>query len=438
MLPKTPLRNTKGMIGMNYFELNKEQLLKEKEALLEKYEEYKSLKLALNMARGKPAPAQLDLSQGLLTAFEGRDCFYKGEDCRNYGNLRGLSGMTELFAELLGLPEKQIYIGASSSLNLMFDTFARNMIFGAYKGATPWGQQGKIKFLCPCPGYDRHFSIAQTFGLELIPVDMTPTGPDMDQVEELIKDPAVKGIWCVPKYSNPTGITFSDETVRRFAALTPAADDFRIFWDEAYELHDLYEEHDELLNLYSELEKTGKTNMAYFFASFSKVTFAGAGIAMMASGKENMDYAIGIISMQTIGNDKINQLSHLHFFESAEAVHEHMKKHAKILRPKFEKVLEIFDRELAARGIGSWTSPKGGYFISLDLPEGTATRTYQLAKELGVTLTPVGATFPYGKDPRDSNLRIAPSFPSIEELALAAECLTVCARLATAEKLLEG
>ena len=422
---------------MNYRQMNRAQLEQEYGVLFDKYNEYKTKGLSLNMARGKPAPEQLDLSNDMLTAVNGSNCIYKGEDCRNYGNLRGLSGMTKLFSDLFGLPEGQIYIGGTSSLNLMFDTFARNMIFGAYKGATPWGAQGKIKFLCPCPGYDRHFSIAQTFGAELIPVTMTKTGPDMDEVEELVKDPTVKGIWCVPKYSNPTGITFSDETVRRFAALTPAADDFRIFWDEAYELHDLYEEGDKLLNLYSELEKTGKTNMAYFFASFSKVTFAGAGIAMMASGKENMDFAMGIISMQTIGNDKLNQLSHLYFFEEADAVRAHMKKHAELLRPKFEAVLNIFERELAPAGVGSWTKPKGGYFISLDLPEGTATTTYNRAKALGVILTPVGATFPYGKDPHDSNLRIAPSFPAVKDLETAAEILCLCAKLTYIEKLLE-
>ena len=422
---------------MNYRQMNRAQLEQEYGVLFDKYNEYKTKGLSLNMARGKPAPEQLDLSNDMLTAVNGSNCIYKGEDCRNYGNLRGLSGMTKLFSDLFGLPEGQIYIGGTSSLNLMFDTFARNMIFGAYKGATPWGAQGKIKFLCPCPGYDRHFSIAQTFGAELIPVTMTKTGPDMDEVEELVKDPTVKGIWCVPKYSNPTGITFSDETVRRFAALTPAADDFRILWDEAYELHDLYEEGDKLLNLYSELEKTGKTNMAYFFASFSKVTFAGAGIAMMASGKENMDFAMGIISMQTIGNDKLNQLSHLYFFEEADAVRAHMKKHAELLRPKFEAVLNIFERELAPAGVGSWTKPKGGYFISLDLPEGTATTTYNRAKALGVILTPVGATFPYGKDPHDSNLRIAPSFPAVKDLETAAEILCLCAKLTYTEKLLE-
>lgn len=421
---------------MNYREMRKEQLLAEQTALLMKYDEYKNLGLSLNMARGKPAGDQLDLSEEMLTTFKNRDCLYEGTDCRNYGILRGLSGMTKLFSELFSLPEEQIYIGGTSSLNLMFDTFARNMIFGAYKGATPWAAQGKIKFLCPCPGYDRHFAISQCFGAELIPVDMTKSGPDMDQVRNLIKDPAVKGIWCVPKYSNPTGITFSDDTVRAFAALEPAADDFRIFWDDAYELHDLYEESDSLLNLYAELEKTGKTNMAYFFASFSKVTFAGAGIAMMASGKENMAFALEIIDKQTIGNDKINQLRHLYFFENAQGVYTHMKKHAEILRPKFEIVDEILNEELTPCGIGSWSKPKGGYFISLDLPEGTATRTYQLAKELGVTLTKVGATFPYGKDPLDRNLRIAPSYPTVGELRTASEILCLCAKLATIEKLL--
>jgi DNA-binding transcriptional MocR family regulator len=389
------------------------------------------------MARGKPAPEQLDLSEKLQESLSGKDSVLDGTDCRNYGVLKGLPQMISLFAELYELPADQIYVGGVSSLNLMFDTFARHMIFGAYKGATPWAAQGEIKILCPCPGYDRHFSISQCFGATLVPVTMTKNGPDMDQVEELVKDPSVKGIWCVPKYSNPTGITFSDETVRRFAALTPAADDFRIFWDDAYELHDLYDDSDKLLNLYTELEKTGKTDMAYIFASFSKVTYAGASVSMMASGKQNMDYAMGIISMQTIGNDKMNQLRHLRFFENAEAVKAHMKKQAELLRPKFEAVLEVFERELAPVGVGSWTSPRGGYFISLDLPEGTATKTYHRAKALGVVLTPVGATFPYGKDPRDSNLRIAPSFPTVEDLKTAAEILAVCAKITYLEKLFE-
>ena len=422
---------------MNYQQMDRARLEQEYAVLFDNYNEYKTKGLSLNMARGKPAPEQLDLSEKLQESLSGKDSVLGGTDCRNYGVLKGLPQMLSLFAELYELPADQIYVGGVSSLNLMFDTFARHMIFGAYKGATPWAAQGEIKILCPCPGYDRHFSISQCFGATLVPVTMTKNGPDMDQVEELVKDPSVKGIWCVPKYSNPTGITFSDETVRRFAALTPAADDFRIFWDDAYELHDLYDDSDKLLNLYTELEKTGKTDMAYIFASFSKVTCAGASVSMMASGKQNMDYAMDIISMQTIGNDKMNQLRHLRFLENAEAVKAHMKKHAELLRPKFEAVLEVFERELAPFGVGSWTSPKGGYFISLDLPEGTATKTYHRAKALGVVLTPVGATFPYGKDPRDSNLRIAPSFPTVEDLKTAAEILAVCAKITYLEKLLE-
>ena len=403
------------------------------EALLKQYEEYKKLGLKLDMSRGKPDKDQLSLSAGFLTALtDDADTVCGGLDCRNYGAPDGIPGIKGLFGALLGLPTENMFIGGGSSLEMMFDTVARHMLFGAQPGMTPWGKQSKLKFLCPCPGYDRHFAICEAFGIEMLPIAMNADGPDMDAVEKAVKDPAVKGIWCVPKYSNPTGITFSDGVVRRFASLAPAAEDFRIFWDNAYAIHDLYNEGDELLNLYEELEKTGKTDMAYIFSSFSKVTYAGGSVSMMASGIANMAYAKKIIGIQLICTDKINQLRHLRYFKNAEGVRAQMKKHAQILRPKFEAVLKIFDEELD--GIGTYTRPKGGYFISLDLPEGTAKRTYELAKEAGVTLTKVGATFPYGTDPDDKNLRIAPSFPPVEELKTAAEVLCVCAKLAYVER----
>ncbi len=422
---------------MIYKTATRAELEKEYEVLKEKFEEYKTLGLKLDMSRGKPDSKQLSLSEDLLTVLhEDGQTNVEGADCRNYGLLEGLPAMRQLFSDLMEIPAENIYVGGPSSLEMMFDTFARHMLFGSYKGAEPWCRCEKIKFLCPAPGYDRHFAIAQCFGAELVTVKMTPTGPDMDEVEEYVKDPAVKGIWCVPKYSNPTGITFSEETVRRFASLEPAAKDFRIFWDNAYAVHDLYDETEPLLNLYTELEKRGKENMAYIFSSFSKITYAGGSVSMMASGSENMAFSKSIVSKQTICNDKINQLRHLLYFKNAEGVYAHMKKHAAILRPKFEAVLEIFDRELTSAGIGSFTRPKGGYFISLNLPEGTAKRTYNLAKELGVTLTKVGDTFPYGIDPADSNLRIAPSFPEKEQLIKASEVLCLCAKMAAAEKLL--
>ena len=402
-------------------------------ALRREYENYKALSLKLDMSRGKPDKAQLSLSQGLLTALTNdADTTVDGIDCRNYGAPDGIPGVKQLFADLLGLPVFSMFIGGGSSLEMMFDTVARLMLFGALPGMTPWGKQGEIRFLCPSPGYDRHFAICEAFGIRMIPVKMQKDGPDMDAVESLVKDPSVKGIWCVPKYSNPTGVTFSDEVVRRFAALSPAAEDFRIFWDNAYAIHDLYDEGETLLNLYDELVKRGKADMLFEFASFSKVTYAGGSVSMMASGEKSIAYAKSIIAKQIICTDKINQLRHLRYFGNADNVRAHMKEHAAILRPKFEAVLKIFDEDLG--GVGVYTRPKGGYFISLDLPAGTAKRTYTLAAEAGVKLTSCGATFPYGVDPLDSNLRIAPSFPPIDELRTAAKVLCVCAKIAFLEK----
>jgi len=426
-------------LEMKYNTASKDELQRELAALEKKYNEYKAMGLKLDMSRGKPDCNQLNLSEGLLTAVStSEECFTDaGVDCRNYGLPDGIPEIRKIFSDLFEIPAANIIISGPSSLRLMFDTVARNMIFGVSEGAKPWGAQGKIKFLCPVPGYDRHFAICEIFGIEMINIPMTPTGPDMDMIEKLASsDPQIKGIFCVPKYSNPTGITFSEETVRRFASLKTAAPDFRIFWDNAYAIHNLYDEGDKLLNLFDEAKAAGNPDIAYIFASFAKISFSGGGVSMFASSNANIDFARKIISMQTICCDKVNQLRHARFFKNAEGVLAHMKLHAALIRPKFEAVLEIFGRELTPCGIANWTKPNGGYFISLDLPEGTAKRTYDLAKAAGVTLTNVGATFPYGRDEKDCNLRIAPTFPTIDDLVKAAEVMCVCAKIADVEKLL--
>lgn len=421
---------------MDYRNITPQQKKEELERLKADYQALCQKGLKLDMSRGKPSAEQLKLSEGLLTVLSADEqTVYEGTDCRNYGGFDGIPAMKKLFGELLDLPVENIFVGGVSSLQLMFDTISRHMLFGAYPGATPWASQGKIRFLCPCPGYDRHFAISEIFGMELIPIKMTSDGPDMEEVAKWVEnDSTVKGIWCVPKYANPTGVTYSDETVKRFAKLNPAAPDFRIFWDNAYAVHDLYDETEPLLNIYTALAQEGKENMAYIFTSFSKITYAGGSVSMFASGKDNMAFAKKIIGKQTIGYDKLNQLRHILYFQNAEGVYAQMKKHGALLRPKFEAVTEIFEKELGTCGIGSWSKPKGGYFISLDLPAGTAKRTYELCKNAGIVLTKVGDTFPYGVDPADSNLRIAPSLPPKEELIEAAEALCLCARIATLEK----
>ena len=428
---------------MTYTTMTAAEKAAELAKLTEEYRHCKEKGLSLDMSRGKPAKNQLDLSEGLLTALKtSADCFSEdGSDCRNYGVPDGVPEMKKIFADLLDIPASNIYLAGASSLQLMYDAVGRCMLFGAGEGMTPWsrfraedGSAKPVKFLCPAPGYDRHFGLCQCYGIEMIPVEMTPTGPNMDEVERLVQDPAVKGIWCVPKYSNPTGVTFSNDTVRRLAAMDCAAGDFRIFWDNAYAIHDLYEETEPLLNLFEEAKKAGNEDRVYIFASFSKITFSGGSVAIFASSDRNLAYARKAFRKQSICYDKVNQLRHARYFGSAEGVRAHMKKHAAILRPKFEAVEEIFERELGACGIGSWTKPRGGYFISLDLPDGTAKRTYDLCKAAGVTLTAVGETFPYGIDPRDRNLRIAPSFPTVAELTSAAEVLCLCAKIAYLEK----
>lgn len=420
----------------DYLKLSKEELNEEFMAVKREYERLRALHLSLDMSRGKPGFDNMDLSEKMFDLV-GNDTGFKnigGIDCRNYGGLDGLQELKELFGGILGMRPEQIIVGGNSSLNMMFDTVAQAMTHGM--GGEPWCKQGNLKFLCPVPGYDRHFAITEYFGFELIPVPMTEEGPDMDLVEELVRDPAVKGIWCVPKYSNPEGITYSDEVVRRFARLHPAAGDFRIFWDNAYAVHDLYDEGDTLLNLYDECVKAGNPDLPIIFTSTSKITFPGAGVAAEAASPNNVALLKGRMKYQTIGPDKLNQLRHARMLHTPEDVVRHMKRHAEILRPKFDSVLSELDRQLADTGIARWTKPKGGYFISLYVLDGCAKRVVELCANAGMILTPAGAPFPYGKDPKDSNIRIAPSYPSVEEIKKASVVLATAVRYAALEKLL--
>lgn len=423
-----------------YKEMTREELLKEQAALEAKFQEVKEKGLKLDMSRGKPAQAQLDLANGMFDVLNGNSNMVceAGVDCRNYGIMDGIPEARQLLADMSEVPEKNILIYGNSSLNVMFDTVARAMTMGVC-GHTPWGKLDKVKFLCPVPGYDRHFGITEFFGIEMVNVPLYADGPDMDMVEKLVsEDPSVKGIWCVPKYSNPTGTSYSDDTVRRFAHLKPAAPDFRIFWDNAYSIHHLYEDdQDVILELLSECEKAGTEDMVYKFISTSKVSFPGSGIAAMAASEANLADARYWMKYQTIGHDKLNQLRHVRFFKDMDGMRAHMRKHADILRPKFEAVINVLDKELGGLEIGSWTRPKGGYFISFDSLDGCAKKIVAKAKEAGLTMTGAGATFPYGKDPKDSNIRIAPSFPTPEELAVASEIFVLSVKLVSLEKLLE-
>lgn len=420
----------------NYFSLSAEMLKEEFGRVESRYKELKSAGLSLDMSRGKPGASQLDLSNKLTDMVTGASAYKSkyGVDCRNYGGLDGLLELKELFSSVLGIDSKNIICGGNSSLNMMFDTVTQGMVSGF--GDKPWLLQGKIKFLCPAPGYDRHFGICEYYGIEMITVDYKNDGPDMDAVEELIKDPLVKGMWCVPKYSNPLGLTYSDEVVRRIASLKPAASDFRIFWDNAYLVHDVFEESDKLLNIYDECKKCGNEDMIFIFTSTSKITFPGAGVAVQAASDSNIALLKKRLTVQTIGPDKMTHLSHSRMFDSKKSIEEHMQKHAEVLRPKFEACLEAFESELGDTGIASWTRPNGGYFISMDVLSGCAKRVGELCKDAGLVLTTPGATFPYGNDPKDSNLRIAPSFPEVDELKLAAEVLCVAVKYAALEKLI--
>ncbi|MBQ7506208.1 MAG: aminotransferase class I/II-fold pyridoxal phosphate-dependent enzyme [Lachnospiraceae bacterium] len=424
-----------------YEEMTQEELKREKDALEREYKDYQAKGLKLNMARGKPSEEQLNLSLPMM------DVMYSmaklsaddGTDCRNYGELEGIFEARALMAEIMDTTPDRVICFGNSSLNVMYDMISRAYTHGIC-GDTPWGKLPEVKFLCPVPGYDRHFAITEFFGIKMINVPMKTTGPDMDMVEGLVaSDPAIKGIWCVPKFSNPEGIVYSDETVRRFARLKPAAKDFRIFWDNAYSVHYLYEDDQpQIPDLVRECEEAGNPDIVYKFASTSKITFPGSGISAMAVSKRNRDSIINMMKIQTIGPDKVNQLRHVRFLKNREGVAEQMRRHANILRPKFEMVENILNEELISRGIGNFFSPKGGYFIAFNAPEGTAKRIVGLAKDCGVTMTGAGAPFPYGKDPKDSVIRIAPSYPPIDELEQAAKIFQICARIATAEKLLEN
>ncbi|MCI8472244.1 MAG: aminotransferase class I/II-fold pyridoxal phosphate-dependent enzyme [Clostridiales bacterium] len=404
---------------------------------VEKLSAWKEKGVSLDLTRGKPGKEQLEIAGPMLEAVTGDTCSAAdGTDCRNYGNLEGLPETRALFSSVLGIPADNIIIGGNASLNLMFDTVARAMLFGVYGGKEPWGKQGKIRFLCPSPGYDRHFTICQTMGIEMIPVEMTPEGPDMDTVERLVaEDSSIKGIWCVPKFSNPQGYTYSDAVVERMAALECAADDFRIFWDNAYAVHELYDETVPLADIFALAKKYGKEDQIFYFASTSKITYSGAGLALFAASDNNLKQIKPYLSAQTIGPDKINQLRHVRFLKDAEGVQEIMRRHAAIIRPKFEAVICAFRENLT--GIAQWTEPRGGYFVDLAVEPGCAKRVYALAAEAGVKLTDVGATYPYGKDPADTHLRIAPTFPSYDELVQAIDILCLCVIQATAEKILE-
>ncbi len=425
---------------MSYKEMTKEELLAAREEVAAKYEELKAMGLNLDMSRGKPNTEQLDISMEMIDTLSRTHELVgeQGVDCRNYGVLDGIIEAKRLLSAMIECPVDNIIIYGNSSLNVMYDTVARSMTHGVM-GSTPWAKLDKVKFLCPVPGYDRHFAITEFFGIEMINVPMTSEGPDMDMVEDLVsKDAAIKGIWCVPKYSNPSGITYSDETVRRFANLKPAAEDFRIYWDNAYCIHHLYEDHqDHILEILEECEKAGNPDMVFKFCSTSKVTFPGSGIAAISASKANLDFIKKQMKVQTIGHDKLNQLRHARFFGDFNGMLEHMKKHAAIIRPKFEAVLDTLDRELGGLDIATWTKPNGGYFIALDTLDGCAKKVVAMCKEAGVVMTPAGATYPYGKDPHDSNIRIAPTYPSTDELKQACEVFVTCVKLASIDKLLE-
>ncbi|MGI6089644.1 MAG: aminotransferase [Bilifractor porci] len=422
-----------------YREMSREELKAEEEKLRKEYRKYQAMELHLDMSRGKPCKEQLDLSMGMMDVLDSNAdlCCEDGTDCRNYGVLSGIHEAKVLIGDMMENNPDNIIIYGNSSLNVMYDTVSRAYTHGIM-GNTPWCRLDKIKFLCPVPGYDRHFGITEYFGIEMIPVPMSPTGPDMDMVENLVsEDPSIKGIWCVPKYANPTGYSYSDETVRRFARLKPAAPDFRIFWDNAYGIHHLYDDRqDYLIEILAECKRAGNPDMVYKFASTSKITFPGSGIAALATSPNNMEDILAQMKVQTIGHDKVNQLRHVRFFKDIHGMTEHMRKQADIIRPKFEAVEQILDENLTGLDIGTWTKPLGGYFISFDSLPGCAKSIVAHAKKAGVVMTGAGATWPYHKDPNDSNIRIAPTYPPMDDLIKAAQLFSLCVKLVSVEKLL--
>lgn len=422
-------------MNQSYLKMSKDELQAQYNAVLKEYNDIKAKGLNIDMSRGKPGSDQLDISNDMLKVFEdGNFKTEAGFDVRNYGLLQGIPECQKLFAELLEVKPEMVIVGGNSSLSLMYDYVSQCMFLGA--GFTPWSKQGTVKFLCPCPGYDRHFAICESLGIEMINIKMTNEGPDVDEIEKYIKDPMVKGMFVVPKYSNPQGITFSAETVKRIAELTPAADDFRIIWDNAYIVHDLTETSDDLLNIFSVLPERNK-NMVIEVTSTSKISFPGAGVSCLASSEENIKEILKRLTVQSISYDKLNMLRHVKYFKNIDGIKAHMQKHAKILKPKFDAVIDTLNSDLSGLEIAEWNEPNGGYFISLDVTGGSASRVGVLCKEAGVTLTNVGATFPYGKDPSDSNIRIAPTFPDADTLKQAVKVLTVSVKLACLENLIK-
>lgn len=422
---------------MKYASMTAAQLAEEHKAVADQFEALKAKGLKLDMSRGKPGKAQLDLVSGILTVLsKPEDCVVDGFDVRNYGELTGLRCAKEYFAELLGCKPEQCFVGGNASLSLMYDTVSKAFTHGLLHSEKPWAKLDKVKFLCPAPGYDRHFKITESFGVEMITINMTETGPDMDAVEEYVKDPAVKGMWCVPKYSNPEGVIYSEETIRRIANLKPAAPDFLLMWDNAYCIHEFDGDYVEFPDILSLCAEAGNPDMVFEYASTSKVTLPGAGVSVMATSEDNMKYMVKLLGIQSISYDKVNQLRHVRFLKDKAHTLELMKQHAAIMKPKFDAVLRALDTEIAPLDIATWKHPKGGYFVSVDTMDGIAKRTLALCKEAGVVMTGAGATFPYGVDPRDRNIRIAPSLPPVAELEQAIEVFCTCLKLAALEKLM--
>ncbi|MBQ8164846.1 MAG: aminotransferase class I/II-fold pyridoxal phosphate-dependent enzyme [Clostridia bacterium] len=423
---------------MNYINMTEQELKSELAKLTQQYNDLKAQNLSYDMTRGKPASAQLDLSNEMLSdKYLGNIKTSKNIDCRNYGILDGIPEAKELMASIIGVDPANVIVCGNSSLNIMYDTLMKFMLFGVSKSAKPWCKEEKIKFICPVPGYDRHFKITEQLGIEMINVDLNDDGPDMSKVKELVKDPAVKGMWAVPKYSNPTGTVYSDEVIKELASMECAADDFRIFWDDAYTVHYLYDAPAKQLNILKACCDAGNSDRAVIFTSTSKITFSGSGLSAVASSKDNIEYFLWHMNVQTIGHDKINQLRHVNFLKNYDGVIAHMKKHADIIRPKFEVVLNTLESELSGLGILTWSKPRGGYFISIDTLEGCADKVVAMAKDCGVVFTPAGATFPYGKDPKNKNIRIAPTLPVIEDLKEAIKMLCICVKICSINKILE-